>query len=464
MKVSYRREIKQNYMIIDPEEMEWDGYESRMMESNSVSGLLRFSLRCTEDGMRFYYEITSKQPLNRLLEGRSIRAPQLRSLMIGIASALEHMDRFLLREQCVLLEPEYIYVEPDSFRIWLCFVPGLERDFPEMLGKLLEYLLGSVDHRDQESVTIAYGMYQETRQENYGLEDVMRCLLGEERREERQAVVEARKTVVEARQTVTEARELISPGTDKRIVERVERETNGRKPVQSERSVSERQKINREAAQRKKQGDSREPLTQEPRQSLRKRWTEWWRRKRKRKKEEDLPLQPTWEMMFYDEEDAENGYAENGYAEEKNEGRGCFGERGEEDRENRRNRSEKRLAVKEVAPEAEADGGTVLLTDLAAVSGPRLLRAMDYGEEDIPIPYYPFVIGKQENLVDYCLKHETVSRLHLRIDRREEDYYVEDLNSTNGTMLQGRLLENNETAKLHSGDELRIAGCRYRFE
>ena len=77
---------------------------------------------------------------------------------------------------------------------------------------------------------------------------------------------------------------------------------------------------------------------------------------------------------------------------------------------------------------------------------------------------YPFIIGKQENLVDFKLDKETVSRLHLKIDQKEERYFIQDLNSTNGTMLCGRLLENNEEAELFTGDEISIAGYRYRFE
>ena len=74
------------------------------------------------------------------------------------------------------------------------------------------------------------------------------------------------------------------------------------------------------------------------------------------------------------------------------------------------------------------------------------------------------IIGKQENLVDYVLRRETVSRLHLRIDRKEDRYYVQDLNSTNGTMAGGHMLENNEIMEIWDGVEISIAGARYRFE
>lgn len=76
------------------------------------------------------------------------------------------------------------------------------------------------------------------------------------------------------------------------------------------------------------------------------------------------------------------------------------------------------------------------------------LTALEPGTEDIVIAYYPFIIGKQENLVDYVLRRETVSRLHHRIDRKEDRYYVQDLNFTNGTMAGGHILENNEIMEI----------------
>ncbi len=179
MKITYRRELKHNYMIIDPEQdsaREGAGYVRRILSSNGIEGVLRFQLRQMDGESWFYYEITSRQPLSRLLDGQSLQCGQIRSLVLGIAQILDRMEQYLLPESCVLLEPEYIYVEPDQFRIWLCLVPGFSGDFPEAYGKLLEYLLGKVDHQDKDSVVLAYGLYQETRRENYGMDDILRYL------------------------------------------------------------------------------------------------------------------------------------------------------------------------------------------------------------------------------------------------------------------------------------------------
>lgn len=122
------------------------------------------------------------------------------------------------------------------------------------------------------------------------------------------------------------------------------------------------------------------------------------------------------------------------------------------------------MPVTEFGQAAAEDPATVFLEDVREREGTRRLRALDPGMEDISIDYYPFIIGKQAKLVDYQLKKDTVSRLHLRIDREGDCYQAQDLNSTNGTCIGGRPLENNESALLQIGDEVQIADVRFRFE
>ena len=93
----------------------------------------------------------------------------------------------------------------------------------------------------------------------------------------------------------------------------------------------------------------------------------------------------------------------------------------------------------------------------------RSLVSLDRREASIDLAYFPFLIGKQENLSDYVLSRNTVSRLHVRIDQEEDRYYLTDLNSTNGTWVNGRKLEANERTELAAGDEVSIAELKFRF-
>lgn len=64
-------------------------------------------------------------------------------------------------------------------------------------------------------------------------------------------------------------------------------------------------------------------------------------------------------------------------------------------------------------------------------------------------------IGKKKEEVDVVLEDSSVSRMHARISKEGQDYYLEDLNSTNGTFKNGLRLQPYEKRKLESGDELR---------
>ena len=175
MEVRYKREVNHNYMILDAPS-EGGGYECRMLASNTIEGLLRFRVRQYEDKREFYYEITSRQPLNRLLEQRKINGGEIRSILLSLSRVLSKIEEYLLKEEQILLEPEFIYIDPDRFTVSLCLLPGYSCDFPAALSELLRFLLEKINHKDREGVVMAYNLYHESLRENYGMSDLLRHL------------------------------------------------------------------------------------------------------------------------------------------------------------------------------------------------------------------------------------------------------------------------------------------------
>ena len=64
--------------------------------------------------------------------------------------------------------------------------------------------------------------------------------------------------------------------------------------------------------------------------------------------------------------------------------------------------------------------------------------------------------------VDIRLDDRYASGFHARVFNRSGNYYVEDLNSTNGTLLNSRELHGE--AELSPGDVIRIGDTEFRFE
>lgn len=105
----------------------------------------------------------------------------------------------------------------------------------------------------------------------------------------------------------------------------------------------------------------------------------------------------------------------------------------------------------------EASDATMVLSTGQAYGGETGARLCCENGTEFPLKGSHWLIGKRRSEVDICLEKPTVSRLHARIYRREETYFIEDLNSRNGTLLEGHMLECGQPEILVDGAEIRFA-------
>lgn len=94
----------------------------------------------------------------------------------------------------------------------------------------------------------------------------------------------------------------------------------------------------------------------------------------------------------------------------------------------------------------------------------RQLRSMDNSAKIISLEMLPCVIGKRKECADIILEDGSISRIHAKIYEDRDEIYLQDLNSTNGTYINGLALENNEIVKLKKGDEVAFGNLRYIYE
>lgn len=74
-----------------------------------------------------------------------------------------------------------------------------------------------------------------------------------------------------------------------------------------------------------------------------------------------------------------------------------------------------------------------------------------------------FLIGSKEDEVDGYICDDTVSRIHARVTREEGGFYLEDMNSTNGTSRNGEALNYKEKVLLEKNDKIVFAKVKFRF-
>lgn len=508
MEVEYLREMRQNYLMIQAEENQGQGYEAKMMIGNTIEGLLKFRIKKTDNQYRFCYEITSKQPLSRILEKQAISAIQIRKLLLGIARTLTRMEDYLLTEEQILLVPDYIYVDPEEYQPFLCLLPGKKGNFPEEFSLFLQFLLGKADHKDKEAVVLIYGLYRESLKENYGLDNLLRWLMREnypivgyrngdencerikaentnsgslEKEEKRlrdpERAAEKGKSPRDAheprqnRQSADSDRKpacfYFLPGAAMLLLAAGLRFFSGRyklvpysiylsvaglvllvtgAAIRLYRTLSDKKGRQTEAdcqifhdPSSCSQLPYEETLTYTSSNSQLFHEQTSFRETSFETSEYNPPnsnpnlqlnapvQQSQWQMVFQEPEE--------GNAEE----------------------------ISMPMDSNEEEMRTVLLWNQSEDKTVRRLVSRD-GQISILLPYYPFIIGKQEGLCDYVLDKNTVSRLHVRIDETEAGCRVTDLNSTNGTFVNGKLLDANGTALIQQGDEIGVADLKFQLK
>ncbi len=109
----------------------------------------------------------------------------------------------------------------------------------------------------------------------------------------------------------------------------------------------------------------------------------------------------------------------------------------------------------------EEFGKTIYIEEAVEQRGHGLYR-MD-GELVAQLDKSPFVIGKKKENSDLVLTDYSASRVHARIVCEDDVYYLEDLNSTNGTYKNGLRMQPYEKRKLECGDELKFAKTEYIY-
>jgi len=114
-------------------------------------------------------------------------------------------------------------------------------------------------------------------------------------------------------------------------------------------------------------------------------------------------------------------------------------------------------------PEERYDTPTVLLNSGPRSFAGRLVYEGAGEEEDIIIDKPIFRIGSRDKDNDAILHSTGVSRHHARIMKQGEAFYLEDLNSTNGTYINGKQLSYKERTQLQVMDQIRFADVLYRI-
>ena len=464
MKAEFKRDMNHNYLILPADgEVDTDSYQVRMMIGNGISSLLKCHVQVIDGAFMIYYDITSRQRMSSFYEEKKMGIEDLRMIFGSFIRVAEEMSEYLLNSGNLVIHPEYMYIDLEKKDILFCYLPGYQKEMKEQFQELTEYILPKIAHGDALAVSLGYGVYRRALEDFFHLEHI---------KEELFQIRESGKNQDEKAELKTE------PKIENKYVVK---ETEPEEQYMAKPDFSEEFHIQSEEFCKTDKKDNVWKIILGCTAgtaviliiSVLKilgylSWPEteiilgavvfcvaaamliyiYKSKKNNKKNKESLLEKISLEEISSEETSLKEplwneANVQSRTAKEAPLLKNTFTE--EEQRENR-------------------DYGETVILSVAPVKGPATLVSREPGElATIYLKEEITVIGKMEKAADAVIHLPTVSRMHAKIRKRENEYYLMDLNSRNGTSVNGRMLESGEDYLLKDQDEVDFAQARYVF-
>ncbi|MDE5770529.1 MAG: FHA domain-containing protein [Ruminococcus sp.] len=116
-------------------------------------------------------------------------------------------------------------------------------------------------------------------------------------------------------------------------------------------------------------------------------------------------------------------------------------------------------------PMAARGAGTTVLNPAMANAVKRAYMYRISTHENIEITSSVFKIGREASFVNYCISNNSaISGSHAYIMQKNSSYFLIDTNSTNKTYVNNSMIQSNVEVEIHSGDKIRFADEEFEFK
>ncbi len=398
--ITYERNLTGSYMIISAPAC--TDMDEKLMLHRKLPGLLPVEKAYVDGSGQYWYNISGKQSLDCYCRVREIGMEFIERMIISICNEMETLEWNLIQAKCLVLEPELVFITSQNREFIFTIYPENDGCAEKSFQQLMEYLLTKVDHKDAEAVRASYGIYEKTLEEGFSISEIRDCIF------------RAKNKVLSQNTAVTAETGKMPPWS-----------------AASEKVLDLPAEQEPTAVMEKDKRESGENATE--------------------KIMTDRAAVLEWVKKQIHEKFTAFGLM-------KPKGKG-----GKKEKKKTAN------AVTPVCPEEEMyvpPQPVIRPTVCLAMCQSRPLGILTYQGNgvmaDIHLEAGISRIGYGDS-VEIQIEKETVSQLHARIEKEGESYYIEDLNSTNGTYVNDEPLVYKERRKLNSNDIVCFADVRYRF-
>lgn len=377
-----------------------ENLDEKILLRRKIPGLLPMEKAYLDGNGQYWYNISGKQSLDTYCSIQNVGIDVIKKIIISICSQMEILEWNLISMGSLLLEPECIFVTNSNQEFIFTSYPGAEHNVEDGFRQLMEYLLTKVDHKDALAVRAAYGVYEKSLEEGMAIRDVRDWITRSDSVEQTE-----KKVLFEEPSADNIARGNVNQREIPAIANFMEEKPIVQSVQENRTYHSENFKKQDQSKDKKKQWDS---FLKEKFSSLGFKTAEKTKKKQVQRTEEVYPE----EQMYM-------------------------------------------IPQPTIHPTVCLSGNDGSARGVLIYQGTEQLS-------DIYLDQKPLQVGKSA-AADVKIDKETISQLHARIWPEGNSFYIEDLNSTNGTFVNDETLPYKQKRILQVNDIVQFADARFRF-
>ena len=451
MQIDLQRELGGQYLRISAgrDELGHDSghtdFREQMIVHNRIDGLLNFEIIRENDSKILEYNVSGLEAFGELCTRKHPGRDKLAAVLDGIISIISSGKDYMLSENDYVVRPETIFTDSEG-AVRIPYFSGYDHNLREQLRELVEYLMNSLEYKDEGAVLLIYNFYMRTKDESCTLQDLQAMV--------KETEVPCAKTDSFVEYQRSARRQGSFDASTESGAEYAEQPSDIETP-QAVPAVTTTAADAQEWQWEGTPGGSLSNSYHDPRPG-------------------EIFAQSPTPMKVLSVLFPAAGILtvvilfKSGVLINPDTGSNsvirvfltclvalglCIGSERIMWRSFKKN-----LVAKLQSAVMREDEATVLLFGDEDAESRFSLVSDEF--PTITVTGFPFYIGsKKDRYVDYELKVAGVSKYHLKIDREAGEIYVSDLNSTNGTFVNGIRLKPHVPVRVQRGYELRIAGC-----
>ncbi len=188
--LSYKKSIGQNLMCLEPlltqsssSENDFtykEDFRMKIISNNNINGIAKTHIQYINSNPVFCYNISGFQSLAVILENKPLDYNLLSRLLYEIYDTLISCEKYMLDIDKFMFAPELVYLSPDYSNIALCYYPLKYEDINVSLRNLFDYLLKHINHHDERCVYITYSLHNHCLKDSFSPNILMSYLSSEQ--------------------------------------------------------------------------------------------------------------------------------------------------------------------------------------------------------------------------------------------------------------------------------------------